>query len=68
MNHLLGMTAAEDIEANSTEHDIEEIKNSNVKVNTEQSTKTWMKVWSKMVFCKRNKSACFDYRRYIINK
>ena len=30
---------------NLTENDIEEIKNSNVKVNTERSTKTWMNVW-----------------------
>ena len=45
--------SAEDIAANTTrfpnltENDIEEIKNLNVKVNTERSTKTWMNVWSK---------------------
>ena len=32
---------------NLTENDIEEIKNSNVKANTERSTKTWMNVWLK---------------------
>ena len=45
--------SAKDIEANTTrfpnltENDIEQIKNSNVKVNTGRSTKTWVNVWSK---------------------
>ncbi|XP_028407312.1 uncharacterized protein KIAA1958-like [Dendronephthya gigantea] len=31
---------------NLSENDIEEIKNANVKINTERSTKTWLNVWS----------------------